>query len=266
MSLVATAVDRLSENHSLDPDVDRAKTSTGRSCQLASGVEANFVAMLCNYFVDHLSATRHHFPQFHEFFYIPNTRAEGKVGYDLSIGQFSSDFRIRTMHKLKFRRWCDQKWQWSVSASFDEHNRPYRTYGHLRTLLEEYDHHPNLEPYLVLNVCYCLHDYRRMEVNYEDYCQIPALDSLLRTAIISLRAIPRDALLDSGFKLTVTKNAPLQREHELPREYLARIADKELFDIMVKPGNIPLYDCILTLDDFCARIEQGFVDGMWQVE
>lgn len=265
MSLVAEAAKALSDNHSLDPDVDRRKTSGRTRCRLASGVEVNFVAMLCSYLVGHLSATRHYSPRFHEFFYIPNTRAEARVGYDLSIGQVSSHFRIRTMHKLVLARWCDQKWQRSVSASFDVNGRPYRTYGHLTTLLEEYDRHPNLEPYLVFNVCYCLHDYRRIGVDYDGY-PIPALDSLLRTFIISLDAIPRDAVLDSGFRLTVIKNAPSRREHESPREYLGRIADKELFDIRVRPGNIQLSDCILSLDDFCARIDQGFLDGKWQAD
>jgi len=261
VSLVAEAVADLSEDHSLEA-VDIAKTQSGRRCRLESGVETAFVAVFCNYIWQHL-ATSGAEPPFHEFFYIPSRRAEKKVGYDLSIGHFSSDDRIRTMHKLVYRRWCDQKWQWSVSAAFDTDGRPYRTYGHMGTLLQVYAAGDTLEPYLVLHVCYCIHDYRRMGVAYEGY-RIPSLDSLLRTVIISLHAVSgqipgwQDIVESPDFKLMVRKAAPERSDYETSGQYLARIATKDQFEITVEPGNIHLSDCVLTLHQLCDRIRQGF--------
>ena len=264
MSLVAEAVADLSEDHSLEA-VDIAKTQSGRRCRLESGVETAFVAVFCNYIWQHL-ATSGAEPAFHEFFYSPSRRAEKKVGYDLSIGHFGSEHRIRTMHKLVYHRWCDEKWRWSVSAALDENGQPYRTHGHVSTMLQTYERHRTLEPYLVLHVCHCIHDYRRMGAICEGY-RIPSLDSLLRTVIIPLHAVSgqipgwQDIAESPDFKLMVRKAAPERLDGEPPRDYLARIAAKDQFEITVEPGNIPLSDCILTLDELCARIRQGFEPG-----
>jgi hypothetical protein len=269
VSLVEQAVANLSEGHSLG-SVDIPKRRAGTSCRLESGIETAFVAVFCNYIWQSLAANGDG-PPFHEFFYIPSTRAEKKVGYDLSIGDFGSDRRIRTMHKLVYRRWCDQKWQWSVSAAFDRDHRPYRTYGHMRTLFQACDALHAVEPYLVLHVCHCIHDYRRMGTGFEGY-RIPSFDNLLRTVIVSLCAVPEqipgweNTIRSPDFRLTVRKHAPAQLGAEPSREFLARVAAKDQFETTVEPGNLTLSDCILTLDEFCDRIRRMFEPQQFESE
>jgi len=193
---------------------------------------------------------------------MPSRRAESKVGYDISIGCYNSNCRIRTMHKLVYRRWCDEEWTWCLSKFYrpDQISGDYR---HLETLLENYkghDHYPRLIPYLVLNVCYCIHDYRRMGANYKDW-QIPPFDSLLRTIIVDLSAICQmdnwqNALQCPDFELVVSKCAPRQKKSESVQEYLRRISKKELFEIRIEPNGAQLKDCVLTFDELCCEIEK----------
>jgi hypothetical protein len=261
VSLVEEAVADLSNDHWLET-VDIQEKRRGRPCRLESGLEASLVAGLCNYIWQHL-ATNGAEPPFNQFFYIPSTRAEKKVGYDLSIGHYPSEFRIRTMHKVLLSNWCDETWEWLVSSSVNARDRHSPDYRHLTTLLRSYSDNPNLVPILVVNVCYCLHEYRRMGATYEGY-RIPSIDSLLRTAIIPLFAVPgqipgwQDIVESPDFKLTVSKAAPGRLDGEMAGEYLARIAAKDQFEITVEPCNIHLSGCVLTLDELCDRIRQGF--------
>ncbi len=261
MGLVCEAIDTLSESHSLAAGIDFPKTGRCR-CKLASGVEATFVAVLCDHVMHHLAARGIEQP-FHEFFYIPSRRAEGKVGYDLSIGCYNSNSRIRTMHKLIYPRWCDEKWTWSLSK-FYRSDCLSNDHRHLETLLKNYENYntyPRLAPYLVLNVCYCIHDYRRMGATHNGW-QIPSFDSLLRTVIVDLAAICRrvpnwrNVLQYPDFGLVVTKQAPRQEEDELAQEYLCRIGKKEMYEVRVDPDGTQLEGCVLTLEELCLEVEE----------
>jgi hypothetical protein len=262
VSLVSQAINKLSQGHSLARGIDFAKVSG--DCGLASGTETTFVAMFCSYIKQYLT-TRSigTSPEFHEFFYIPSRPAESKVGYDLSIGWHHSDQRIRTMHKVLYARypWCDEAWEWTLTPSFDAEGHPSEDYGHLLTLLDVHEQYPALVPYLVLNVCHCIHDYRSMGAIYNEW-QLPPFSSLLRTIVVNLTAVCRDLpdwrvmLQDPGFRFVVVKQAPRQEEGEPAQEYLHRIGEKRLFSVRVEPCDRELNNAVLTLDDLCQRIER----------
>lgn len=258
MSVISETIRILTDRHSLNQVTDFPKVRGG--CRLASGVETTFMALFCSHIMRVLD-----WPPalFHEHFYIPSRPAEGRVGYDLSIGNYTTENRVRTMHKvLSNGIWCDQPWAWSISATFDANRTPQGDYRHLRTLLRAFDEFNQLPPYLVLNVCYCIHDYRRMGTTYEDW-QIPPFTSLLRTVILPIYRIAeqvrdwQEVLHDPNFNLTITKQAPQKREKEPTNDFLQRIAARDLFEVRVEPADIVLKDAILSFNDFCIELDNN---------
>ena len=256
MSFVEEAIRILSNNHALDLEdgVDHPKKVRGH-CRLASGIETTFVSAFC----DNLRASINPHIPFNQFFYIPSRPAESLVGYDLSIGDYRTQARARTMHKVVYETWCDKDWGWSLGYELNNRNEPRGDYSHIITLLQNYQNHPDLVPYLVLHVCYCIHDYRRMGIGYADF-QLPSFDSLLRTVVISLPALfvqvdDWNRISDQeDFRFTIRKQSPVREENESPQDYLDRLSQKDQFTVEIQPGNSQLENCILTLDEFCAEI------------
>jgi hypothetical protein len=268
MSLVEDAIDNLSEGHRLARGVDFPKVRGRNDCRLASGMETTLCALFCNYVKQHLDTKLEAgdgipSPEYHEFFYFPSRTAEGEVGYDISIGRYQRQSRIRTMHKVLYASdyWCDKEWEWSVCYSVNRNGRSSGDYRHLISLLRSHRRHPLLHPYLVLHMCHCIHDYRRMGLPYKDW-QIPSFDNLLRTVVVDLPEIFeglgdwREALHRPNFRFTLTKNVVPREDHEPVGEYLSRIAEKELFEVRIEPGDIQHIGCVLTLDELCDRIER----------
>ena len=114
--------------------------------------------------------------------YSPHATKENG-GFDLSIGQFDRELRVRTMQKLinlKDQVWCDQPWNWST-----DHDRT--ALSQLCSLIATYADPENKqlhEPFLVINVCFCLHEFRRMGKP-----GIPDFPDPQRTVIVDLRKI-----------------------------------------------------------------------------
>lgn len=182
MTMLGDALKELTDNHKLDPITDTQRVKS-QGCKLKSGEESLFVTVLCCEIQRRLEKQGIHLPV-NEFFYCPSRRTEWKLGFDLSIGT-GSPHRIRTMHKLLTGNLCDGKWTW---ATKDEDTL------HLALLMgAHHAHHGVLQPFLVIHVCFCVHDYRRMGAPAPDKWLIPGFDSPLRTIIIDLAAL-RDAV------------------------------------------------------------------------
>lgn len=297
---VRQAIETLSERHRISAETDVEKVQRS-NCKLRSGNETSFVSLFADIVTQRRSITRLAIP-YHHLFYFPSRDAENAVGYDLSIGYFQNNRnqRMRTMHKL-LPKWCDSEWTWSINhkvESPEKHNRytirisnsqnredrisandkrsrelirdyrvlaryPIGDYRHLLTLLHDYEARRHLEPYLVLHICYCLHDYRRMGTSYPGRVvpwQIPEPESLLRTIVIDIKKICddipnwRERLANPNFKLVIKKNTPRAVRGETPQQYLDRSNNRNMIDIRIHPNNIPLENSVLTLEDFTARV------------
>ena len=161
---------------------------THGNCPVAPGIEHVFVAGMANAAFlrvrqDNRAA------EFHQFIYSPHSTIEKKCGFDLSIGHYQQPCRVRLMHKLLHfrsnkRKWCDEDWKWSSRS--ERHN-----HKHLEILLSNFEERHNkgrYEPFVVINTCYCIHEYRRMGCEHEGV-RIPGFDDYRRTAVIDLRPI-----------------------------------------------------------------------------
>ena len=83
------------------------------------------------------------------------------------------------MHKLLTGKWCDGYWKWCCE---DE------DVLHMALLMGAHQVHGVLPPFLVIHVCFCVHDYRRMGTTAPNKCLIPGFDSPLRTIIVDYGA------------------------------------------------------------------------------
>lgn len=191
-SALSHAVGWHSYDHHLEEKTDACKRDfeEGEDCRLKSGHESTFVAGVADAVFreveERLRKASVKAPTFQQWVYLPNTVAEALVGYDLSLGHYldPSHRRVRSMHK-NLLRWCDLPQSWSIEPGNEDHL-------HLQALVKNFRKSPASLPYLILHVCYCIHDYRRIgeELKGEDFClKNPPLDSLLRTVIVSLREL-----------------------------------------------------------------------------
>lgn len=164
-SRVKEAIARLS-HHMIEEDirfgVSQKRVELVENCDgLATIEESYFTAILCHAFLEDLARRGKPTP-FHEFIDTPSRPTEHALGSDISLGQYNSIFRIRIMHKVLRRHWCDQPWHEEYKFSAEGAKERTGDYGHLLTLLEVSVDHPNIVPYLAINVAFCVHDYRRM--------------------------------------------------------------------------------------------------------
>lgn len=150
------------------------------SCFLSPGIEHLFVWMAATRFVQ---AAADALPN--SVIYAPHTRVE--QGFDLSVGHFDQEKRLRFMHKLLYGRdanssWCDEKWVWTT--------REKRARRQLLQLVSAYERRQSLDPYLVIHVCYCLHEYRRMGAII-DGVRIYPFEDCHRTVVVCLKDVAR---------------------------------------------------------------------------
>jgi len=263
-SLLARVIEGAIEEQDADLALNPCEVSA-TSCRLASGIETTFVALMAHWLVQRLQADGH-MMSFQEIVYMPSRRAERQGGFDLSIGEFTSRTRVRTMHKVLygrrgFNRWCDESWNWSIR------NTGRGDWCHLKALLASYADERVFQPFLVLHLCFCVHEYRRIG-KLVGNLRVPDLDSPLRTVVVDLGTVV-DQLGDNdwhmlveaeGFQLQIAKQAPEQKSREEPQEYLDRIAGRELFRACVTGGDSEVNLPILTLDQLYARVVQA-VEG-----
>jgi hypothetical protein len=214
-------------------------------CRLASGIETLFVSMTLHYLVGYLKSHRQSV-NYERLFFIPSLSAENSGGFDLSIGPSSHRPRIRIMHKVlygkKINRWCDEKWSWRIKNTRRD-GHPVGDYRHLGDLVDNYRlSGGEFKPYLVLHVCYCVHEYRRMGMILNGI-RIPNFSSPLRTIIIDLCEIAdninqaeRTRIYNSNeFELVVSKSIPEIRPNESEQEFINRSASPVMFECSLWP-------------------------------
>jgi hypothetical protein len=261
-SLIAQAIETATEELDSDLALNPCEV-TSANCRLSSGIETTFVALTAHWLLEKVRADGHRV-RFQEAIYMPSRRAERRGGFDLSIGEFTGRTRVRTMHKVlygksrfngtkTFNRWCDESWNWAITQASGG------DYMHLWSLLDNFAQEQVFRPYLVLHLCYCVHEYRRMGRIVEGL-HIPAFDSLLRTVVVDLGAI-FDGLggniwqplaKEQNFQLQVAKRVPERCPGEEPRAHLDRISARELFQAHVVGSEIDTALPIMTLDELYA--------------
>ena len=229
MSLISETIAGITVNHRLDPATDHCKA--GNSCKLQSGHEVAFVSLVAHRLFSALEKKRQSDLDYHRWVYLPSRRAERIVGYDLSVGRYddANMRRVRSMHKLLLS-WCDNRRSWSLSSGGRDH-------AHLKALIEDYRASQDTRPYLVIHICGCVHDYRRMGLVLQTF-QIPAVESLLRTLIVPLAHLSdgaeREGMPLERVCLHYRRNTNRRWLNEPPQAYLDRIAAPENHHALVK--------------------------------
>jgi hypothetical protein len=213
-SIVARAVFDLSRCHDMNEatDYDRrildalVDPPEPNECMLRSSSEEHWVSHFASLCLERSQKHRSRLG-FHAFCEIPSKRSEklAAAGYDLSLGPFDTNLRLRTMHKTTYRSWCDRPWTVSFNAS---------DIRHLQNLA--LGRHPF---YIVIHAFYCIHDWRRMgrkatpsETNRLD-CSIivPAVTSLARTIIFELDQV-REIIRRTKLRSIASKS--FMRDHK----------------------------------------------------
>jgi hypothetical protein len=271
MSILEEAIKTLSNNHNLLPGIDsNKKRHQGEGvCPLSSGIEYSFVGAFCQEIFRRIP--QENLPNYYQFFYIPNLKAEEKVGYDLSIGHYRQNNRIRTMHKVINEKYCDQSWSYLLKFANNKRGEIAGDYGHFIKLLNA--HPEDLEQvgvqitsFLVINICYCIHDYRRMGVLFEhEQLTIPSFCSLLRTVIVDLRILKRQIdrqnidVFSDQFYLKLSRLPEERLPNETPNDYISRIANKTNINIECCDRLIESQNAILSFDEFIQQIDWNSV-------
>jgi hypothetical protein len=263
MTLIQNAVDQLSNHHEIVRWVDSNEKleHTPNRCLLSTGIEYSFVGIFCQNILQRFEGNN---PiNFNDVFYIPNLKAEAVTGYDLSIGHYLQNNRIRTMHKVINRRYCDQSWVYSI-----KNIRRSGDYAHFSRLILIHNSAQNegisIYPYLVLNVCNCIHDYRRMGCLYQEtHVTIPPFNSTLRTIIIDLPML-NQRLRQSGiefqsdeFEMSISRNPSNKRQDEITADYLSRISNEANLVINACRHIIDSEAISLSFDEFIGQANWG---------
>ena len=259
-SIIAHTIDQ--HAGAQDSDANLNPCEVGAMCCLSTGIEACFVAMTSHYAINRLCDAGYD-TNFQKSLYIPNIRAEQTAGFDLSLGNAFARPRVRTMHKHlygnnTFNKWCDEEWSWSISPKNEIDHR------HLRSLVQNFENEDIFQPFLILHICFCLHEYRRMGTTI-DNMTIPDIDSPLRTIVVNLGSILNEQneagwnqmLSAENFLLEVNKTNHERNEAESENEYLLRIADLELFEARVSGNgftiNLPIITLPTLVDDHISQ-------------
>jgi hypothetical protein len=261
MSILQEVIGAMSENHNLMPGIDfEKKREQNGICSLSSGIEYSFVNLFCQEIFRRLP--QENLPSYHQVFYVPNLQAEARVGYDLSIGHFHQNFRIRTMHKVINERYCDQDWSFRFHYSRNANGEYSGDYGHFIKLtgndvqVEPEEPNVNVFPFMVLNICFCIHDYRRMGLNSSGQIINPPFDSLLRTVIINLQMLRSQInqlgvdFLSQQFYVRIFRMLDRKLPEEAPQDFLSRINSKENIHIDCCGREIESRDAIMSFDEF----------------
>lgn len=249
-SLISTTIANITNNHRLSPITDYCKVEDD-NCRLKSGHEVTFISLLADHIFHHLQDTMEENLFYNQWVYMPSRRAEEKIGYDLSIGKYDWKRRVRTMNKLLLS-WCDNKRTWSFKPGEKDHNHFIKLYN---DWAKSEDSKDNLTSYLVINVCYCIHEVRRMGLIPEGYqYRIPGIDSLLQTLIVPLTPvftlIQQEGInpIIISFKYNRLTNYRLPNENE--QVFLNRINKYENHDFIMSWENNSMKIEIISLRTF----------------
>jgi hypothetical protein len=269
-SPVEQAIWQMSAEHSTDEriDVDRFKAKSRHLCQIGTNDETRFMNLFFLHVLNQMGAGEH-LPQLHKFYYTPHRRSERLLGCDMSIGFYKDPNRINTMHKLLNEKWCDQTWGWS--SALDAEERASADTNNIRTLLtRKREKNELLLPYLVIHVCYCVHEYRRMtnRAPSGDF-PIPGIESNLRTAIIDLQKLMEatktwDVDVDhEQFQVAVARRlkGPLDKWDSYPA-YVKAFDELSYLSATIYPSGVEVTDCFVSVEAFCAQAKELW-DARW---
>ncbi|WP_417379486.1 hypothetical protein [Gimesia sp.] len=221
--LIKDAIFKLSEEHDLKNKTDYPRTIDIKKqvCKLCSSYEGQWVASFAHYLFQSVFAMKANV-EFSRVFEIPSLHSEShsQAGYDISVGPYDTDFRYRFMHKTVSKKWCDANWTWR-----SEKNNDIR---HLKSLIGLTDDKLKMHKvYLVLNVFYCIHDWRRMGVDYLNKFVIPAYDSPLRTVIIDLNDLKDNYKTKNNNGIVVWRTPVKYQGNNNPKSHLNDIEKLE---------------------------------------
>jgi hypothetical protein len=193
-SPVGHAIAREVEQLETDSDLNQCIVGN-QGCDLSGGIEHLFVALTAHHVYRQAWMVEGNLA-FQHVIYSPHTTVEGQGGFDLSVGHYKRPYRIRSMHKLLHAArphvpWCDEEWTWSTADCHDN------THKHINSLISTYNQSALYEPYLILHVCYCLHEYRRMGTSFGQVT-IPPFTDIVRTIIVDLRPVRDVADWENG--------------------------------------------------------------------
>lgn len=248
--LIKQTIEQITGNHALSPVTDYCKVEDA-NCRLKSGHEVTFISLLSEQIFQRLKNSTEEYLFYNQWVYMPSRRAEEKIGYDLSIGKYDCQKRVRTMNKLLLS-WCDNRRAWSFKRGGKDHNHFVRLYN---DWAKSEDSKDSLTAYLVINICYCIHEFRRMGLILEGYnYRIPGFDSLLRTLIVPLTPIfiliqqeeinPQNI----SFKYNRLTNSRLPNENE--EDFLRRISKYENHNFKMSWNNNSIKIEIISLNTF----------------
>jgi hypothetical protein len=170
-----------------DLDAEHSMNPSGGTpeCGNYEAMEDLFVAATAHWFTEQMKLP------FQHLIYAPNRKTELRCGFDLSVAPVNSEkLRLRIQNKIS-ATWCDI----ANTIPFVARDRPkgakypdeYERFRHqLRLACGLFTQSAGRSyPYLLVQQCYCLHDYRRM--GRDDLkAPIPALDHELRSMAIDL--------------------------------------------------------------------------------
>lgn len=253
MGILRSALAHVTDRHALDEAVDSNEKRNHNGCSLASGIEYSFVNLFCYELMKSRSFIDSNF--YHKLFYIPNLQAEAKVGFDLSIGNYTQLNRIRTMHKVLSERFCDESWVFNISRDSGD-------YRHLSQLIESSE---NISPFLILNICFCIHDYRRMGDSFPVGDRLiinPQFNSLGRTIIINLRELNNrinNFLSNDNFNLSIIRQLRSLNNFQNSMEFLNTLEDEENILIQFCGENISTENIVMGFNEFASS------DMVWNV-
>jgi hypothetical protein len=252
-SLIEETLAEITQNHTLDPITDYCKVEN-EDCRLKSGHEVTFISLIANILFEMLRDQLGGEISYNNWVYMPSRRAEEKVGYDLSIGRYDAQRRIRTMNKLLLN-WCDKRRSWRLTVGSKDHN-------HFKSLFVDWsksqDSKNNINSYLVLNVCHCIHEYRRIGIQPDGYpFHIPGIESLLRTCIVPLKPIfeflIENEINEENVNFQYKRGSNKRLPQEQPQEYLARIGSLQNHGFNMEWNNMSQQFNIIPFQAFCAE-------------
>jgi hypothetical protein len=135
--------------------------------------------------------------------------------------------------------WCDTKRKWECNPASKDHDHFIKLYNDWG---KSEDSKNNLNFYLVINICFCIHEFRRMGLLPEEYNYIiPGIDSLLRTMVIPLtpifKKITQDNIKPENVVLKYRRKSNLRLPNESEKDYLDRISRHNNHELLMSWDN-----------------------------
>ena len=157
------------------------------------------------------------------------------------------------MNKLLLS-WCDNRRSWRLNPRGKDHNHFHKLYT---DWAKSEDSKNSISSYLVINICYCIHEYRRMGLVPEGYqFTIPDIESLLRTVMVPLTPIflfltqQNISPENISFQYSRLTNKPFPNEND--QTFLNRINNQENHRFTMSWNDNSREFGIISLADFAA--------------